>query len=318
MIHGTTPNCCTRRVMNKRVKKRVARFLILGVVTFFVFQFTSGCFSFRMSQKEMAKYFADKPVKPITHDLQVDDRTIRYVSAGEDSKPTVIFFHGAPGSWSAFVDFLADTSLLDQACLVSIDRPGYGHSDFGKSEYSLKRQAELMAPVLKKHKSTPNILVGHSLGGPVIARMAMDYPALVDALIMVAPSIDPGLEPNEDWFRAPLYTPLLRWILPTSFRVTNDEIYFLEDELIEMMPLWENIKAPVTVIQGTEDKLVPAGNADFAKEQLVNSPEVKIVLEEGMNHFVPWQRHGLIKTAITYYISKPWWDWSTTELGKPQ
>ena len=290
--------------MSKWIKKRSARFLILSLATLLVFQFTSGCFSFRMSKKEMVKYFADKPVKPVTTDLAVDDRTIRYVSAGEESQPTVIFFHGAPGSWSAFVDFLADTSLVNRACLISVDRPGYGHSDFGKSEYSLQRQAELMAPVLKKHKNTPNILVGHSLGGPVIARIAMDYPTLVDALIMVAPSIDPELEPNEDWFRAPLYTPLLRWMLPTSFRVTNDEIYFLEDELIEMLPLWKNIRVPVTVIQGTKDKLVPAGNADFARKQLVNSPKVKIVLEEGMNHFVPWSRPDLIKTAITYYIDR--------------
>ncbi len=252
----------------------------------------------------MDKYFANKPVKPAVTDIHVDDRTIRYVSTGTEDRPTVFFFHGAPGSWSAFIDYLADSSLIDRACLVSVDRPGYGHSDFGKSEYSLKRQAELVKPILSQYAGTPNILVGHSLGGPVIARIAMDHPDLVNGLIMVAPSIDPDLEPNEDWFRAPLYTPLLRWLLPRSFRVTNDEIYFLEDELVEMLPLWQNIKVPVTVIQGGKDKLVPAGNADFAQKRLVNAPKVDIILEEDMNHFVPWNRPDLIKSAILNHLSE--------------
>ncbi len=126
--------------------------------------------------------------------------------------------------------------------------------------------------------------------------MAMDYPELIDGLVMVAPSIDPELEPNE-WFRAPLATPFLKWMLPRSIRASNDEIYKLKPELEEMIPLWPKIHANTIVIQGKKDSLVPKENADFAKKMLVNAP-VKLVMVEGMDHFVPWSHPGLIRDAV--------------------
>jgi pimeloyl-ACP methyl ester carboxylesterase len=113
----------------------------------------------------------------------------------------------------------------------------------------------------------------------------------------VAGSIDPELEPDETWFRAPLATPFLSWILPRSLRSSNEEIYQLAPELEEMIPLWSTIKCPVTIIQGKKDSLVPAANADFAKKMLVNAP-VEFVFKEDMDHFVPWSNPELIRSAI--------------------
>ncbi|MTI38248.1 alpha/beta fold hydrolase [Fulvivirga lutimaris] len=268
---------------------------ILAVVL--TFQLTSGCFSFRMTPKEVDKYFKSAELKPTLDSYEVNKRKVNFAAIGSDSLPTVIFFHGAPGSWSAFISFLANPNLNTRSKIVSVDRPGYGYSNFGNSEPSLQKQSELLKPLLEKYSDTPNILVGHSLGGPVIAKLAMLYPELVDGLILVAPSIDPDLEPDETWFRLPLHTPFLRWVLPVSLRVTNDEIYFLKDELELMLPDWSKINAPVIVIQGMKDKLVPPGNADFAKEQLTNA-KVKLMLIEDMNHFIPWSNPELIEGAI--------------------
>jgi len=243
-------------------------------------------------------------MKPEIQQYEINNREINYAVIGADSLPTAIFFHGAPGSWSAFIDFMKDEDLIKHVQIVSVDRPGYGHSNFGNSVTSLTAQAKLLQPLLDKFSHTKNILIGHSLGGPVIARIAMDFPEITNSLIMVAPSIDPSLEPDEDWFRFPLRTPFLRWILPTSFRVTNDEIYFLEEELEIMMPLWEKIKLPVTVIQGGEDSLVPPANASFAKKMLVNAESLDIMFKEDMNHFVPWNNPQLIKEAIMKYAAK--------------
>ncbi len=52
----------------------------------------------------------------------------------------------------------------------------------------------MMKPILELVVNQKTILVGHSLGGPVIARTAMDYPDLVDGLILVGGSIDPEME----------------------------------------------------------------------------------------------------------------------------
>ncbi len=260
-----------------------------------------SCMQFRMSKSEIDTYFSNKPHKGTLHQYRIESRNIHYVIAGDSTLPLVLFVHGSPGSLSAFIDFLADTSLLKVAQLATIDRPGFGYSNFGMAEPSLSRQAACLRPLLEKHKGQrPIILVGHSLGGPLVARMAMDFPQLVDGLILVAPSIDPSLEPNE-WFRGPLATPFLKWLLPRSLRASNDEIYHLKPELEQMLPLWPRITARTTVIQGKKDVLVPWANATFAQRMITNAP-VKLMMVEDMNHFVPWSHPQLIRQAIVEFL----------------
>ncbi len=260
--------------------------------------------TFRMSEKEIAKHFKEKNIAVKQDAIKIDKRTQHFVATGKADSPTVVFVHGSPGSLSAFIDFLSDSLLLSRAHLVSIDRPGFGYSNFGQAEPSLKRQAALLQPLLELRKQhRPIILVGHSLGGPVIARMAMDYPDLVDGLIMVAGSIDPELEPNERWFRVPLATPFFSWLMPLSFKASNDEILEAKKELELMLPLWKNIKCPVIVLQGAKDKLVPPGNADFAKRMLINAP-VTVLLREDVNHFIPWTHPEMIQQAILQLLDQ--------------
>ena len=100
-------------------------------------------------------------------------------------------------------------------------------------------------PILEEYKmNRPILLVGHSLAGALIVRMAAMYPDLVDGLIIVAGSVDPDLEPNEVLFRAPLATPFLSWLLPKSFRASNEEIYQLRPELERMVPVMERSEMP--------------------------------------------------------------------------
>jgi pimeloyl-ACP methyl ester carboxylesterase len=257
-----------------------------------------------MSDKEITEYFKSKKVKGSQQHYKSGKYTIHYAQAGQENNPLILFVHGSPGSLSAFIDFLADTALTNNTLVISTDRPGFGHSNFGMAEPSLEKQAATLKPILEKFKNNrPIILVGHSLGGPVIARMAIDYPDLVDGLVFVAASIDPELEPNETWFRAPLATPFFSWMLPRSWRASNEEIYQLKPQLEEMLPLWEKIKCPVIVIQGKKDSLVPAGNADFAKRMLINAP-VEFVLKDDMDHFVPWSNPELIRQAILDLLSR--------------
>lgn len=279
-------------------KRRLARTTLISLVVFAgLMLLMDSCMQFRMSKSELDHYFADKPVKGVEDSYYVGRQKINYLVTGSDTLPLVIFVHGSPGSLSAFIDFMADTVLLRKVQMISVDRPGFGDSNFGYAEPSLEKQAADLKPILERHKNNrPIYLVGHSLGGPVIARMAMDYPELLDGLIFVAASVDPDLEPDE-WFRAPLATPVFKWMLPRSLRASNDEIYQLEPQLRRMLPLWTKITCRTIFIQGQKDQLVPAANADFAKRMLVNAP-FELVSDPEMNHFVPWTHPHLIRNAI--------------------
>ena len=277
------------------------------LVTVFIFSglmfVMDSCMQFRMSKSEIDSYFSHKPKKGTLHRYESGKRVINYLAVGDPSLPLVVFVHGSPGSLSAFIDFMADTALLSKAQLITVDRPGFGSSNFGYAEPSLEKQGALLKPILEERKNQrPIILIGHSLGGPLIARMAMDYPDLINGLVMVAPSIDPELEPNE-WFRGPLATPFLKWMLPRSLRASNDEIYKLKPELEEMLHLWPRIRANTIIIQGKKDTLVPKQNADFAQRMMVNAP-LKVVMVDDMNHFVPWTHPQLIRGAILELLTQ--------------
>jgi pimeloyl-ACP methyl ester carboxylesterase len=280
---------------------RIVKYVFLALVAS-VAIFMHSCMTFRMSSRELDEYFRNNKIRGTQEKYTIGSRVIHYATAGDSTKPLVLFVHGSPGSLSAFIHFLKDSTLSDRAFLITTDRPGFGHSNFGWGEGSLTKQAEALKPILERYKSSrPIILIGHSLGGPLIAKMAMDYPELVDGLIIVAGSIDPELEPDETWFRAPLATPFLSWILPRSLRASNEEIYHLKPELQKLLPYWKDVRCPVIVIQGQKDSLVPKENADFAKKMLVNAP-VEFVLVDSMDHFVPWSNPELIHDAIIKLI----------------
>jgi pimeloyl-ACP methyl ester carboxylesterase len=281
--------------------KTIGKYLSIAYLVILLFStIFSSCLSFRLSQKDINKQFATLSQKPHQHVIEVNNKHINYAEIGNDSLPVVIFVHGSPGSWSAFVDFMKDTVLLKKVKIVSVDRIGFGYSELGDGEKSLEKQAAYLLPIVQQYKKHGKklILIGHSLGGPLIAKMAMDYPSLIDDLIIVAGSISPYLEPNEKWFRIPLNFLPIKLLVPKSIQASNTELLYLKNELMHMLPYWKNIQQPVIVIQGNKDVLVSPLNAAFAKQMLINAKKLSIVTNDDMNHFVPWSHPFLIKNAI--------------------
>ena len=259
-------------VKTAAVKMLYTFFITAVVLLLFMIIFSmvlSGCVAKHlMNDKQIEEYFAGSSVKPTYQTYSVNNRQIHYASIGADTLPMVLFIHGSPGAWYAFISFFKDSSLYNHAHIVSVDRPGFGKSGSGKFEANLQQQAAMLEPLLKINKSKKlPLLIGHSLGGPVIARMAMDYPEQVGALLIVAGSIDPSLEKYE-WYRHAGNFALVRPFLPKPLNASNREILPLKKQLELMLPLWKNIKIPVTVIQGEKDDLVPPGNAAFCKKSV--------------------------------------------------
>jgi len=257
----------------------------------------TSCIDFRISEKEALAELKDQVVIPVFSAIQVGDRRISYVTTHQKKDTLLAFVHGSPGSWNAFIDFFKNDSLLRVADIISIDRPGFGDSGRGVPESSLEKQAFQMHAVLEQFNHSTKILIGHSLGGPVIARMGMEYPKAYDRLVMVAPSVDPELEEYE-WYMGVERNVLGKKLTPTDMWVSNEEIFSLKGELTLMLHLWKNIEAKVIVIQGTADSLVPKENADFLQKMMVDSL-LDIRRLEGVDHFIPWTHpHEIVKGIL--------------------
>lgn len=258
--------------------------------------FLSGCKLPAFEVQKDAEFFKNENSQAFAT-VKYKGKDIHYVKFGDVNKQPVIFVHGSPGSWEGWVRFINDSELNKRFYMIAVDRPGFGKSSFGQSEPSIHNQAEALFAVIKNENLKNPILVGHSLGGPVIARMAMNHPHEISGLVFVAASVSPDLEETK-WFQYPATWFGIKQIIPTELRVCNEEILALKDNLKEMLPLWSKITAKTIIIHGEKDDLVPVANKDFLLKHLSPDLIVDVVIEPDLNHFIPWKKPILIKQAL--------------------
>ena len=254
----------------------------------------SGCFQFRMNERQMYESFADAAFVPELGSYQTPDREMHYlaVNAAADSLPLIVFVHGAPGSRSVFLHLLRDSVLASRARLVSVDRAGYGKSGFGKAEISIEKQAALIRPLIEKYKNEQHTyLVGYSYGAPIVTRMLMEDPELANGLVLVSGALDPQNE-KVYWVSYPGNWFFIRWMLPRAVRVTNREKLSHVAQLTQMLPYWDRISAPVTVIQGL---------AVFAVRKLSQAP-TRLIFVPNQRHRIPHDQPHIIKAALMEYL----------------
>lgn len=224
-----------------------------------------------------------------------DGQSIRYLELGNDSLPLFILIHGAPSSSSYFLRYAKDSTLLSKAKLLMVDRPGYGYSDFGHPQKSVQKQAAALEPILReKRKQHEHIIVlGSSYGGTLSARVAMDYPDLLDALVLVQSSVAPGEETTYDISYPSSYPPMSWWVA-TPLQNANVEKLSHREQLEAMESGWDRIRVPTFILHGQDDGLIFPSNAYFAQERLVNSPEVFLELLPDTGHTIPFRRKAYL------------------------
>lgn len=264
--------------------------------------FTS-CFRFRTSDNRTQVKFKKKnaQVNIKRYNLSTVDYPVRVVSGAVDSKKDVaIFFvHGAPGASDNFYQYLQDSILLSKANLYCIDRPGYGYSNFGKAETSIKKQTEVVAEVIDSLSESKVLVLGHSYGGPIAAYSSLLSPK-VKSVIMLAPAIDPENE-KIFWIAYIAKWKLTKWIVPGAMGVAGDEKFTHEAELEKIQGIWKNVEVPVLHIHGTKDAIVPFENLDFSKRNFNAQYLDTIVIQKG-NHFIPWKNYDLVTSELLKLI----------------
>jgi pimeloyl-ACP methyl ester carboxylesterase len=272
-------------------------FLLSGLFLLSWLLFAQSCLSFRKSDAEEKSEFAKDHVTLHTATLKVDGRNIHYALTGQDSLPTLFFIHGSPGSWNAFSEYMKDSLLLEKFRMVSVDRPGFGYSDYGQPQH-LDVQSLWISRIfyqLANHK--PMFLAGHSLGGPLVIKLAADNPRIFSGLVIISGSIDPSEEKPEKW-RPLLFKTPLNYFVPGAMRPSNEELWYLKKDLVELEKDFSQITCPVYFIHGAMDTWVPPGNVKYGKKLLVNASLVEETIIPDANHFIPWSKYAEIRQVL--------------------
>jgi pimeloyl-ACP methyl ester carboxylesterase len=118
----------------------------------------------------------------------VDGLAIHSATTG-NGKATVIFIHGwtcDSSSWAAQVPAFAKKYRV-----ITLDLPGHGKSDSPKDgKFSMDLFARAVEAVRQEAKAEKVVLVGHSMGAPVIRQYARLYPQHLSALVAVDGPLD--------------------------------------------------------------------------------------------------------------------------------
>ena len=262
-----------------------------------------SCMKFRITDSEAKKKFSAAGVSLQTPVKKINGFPLHYAATGNDTLPTLLFVHGTPGSWNAFQHYLMDSTLLQHYRIISIDRPGFGYSDFGNA-MNLSAQTDIIASWMDSvNNKKLFIIIGHSLGGPLAVKLAAARPKYIKDLVILAGSLDPAAENPEKW-RPVLFRTPLNFLVPGALRPSNEELWYLKRDLKEMTADYEKITCPVYILHGTKDMLVPYSNVAYAKKMFTKSTMVKVTTFEKENHFIVWTRKREITDLLMQLSSQ--------------
>lgn len=114
--------------------------------------------------------------------ISKDSERIAYTVYGQNKK-ALVFIHGWSCDsryWQKQVSYFSKKYKV-----ITIDLAGHGNSSVTRNNYTMKAFAQDIKAVIEKEKINQAILIGHSMGGLIIAEAARLMPDKIHALIAV-------------------------------------------------------------------------------------------------------------------------------------
>ena len=133
---------------------------------------------------------------------ELDGLLIHYVEEGHG--PATVLIHGLGGfaeSWRHNIPELARYSRV-----IALDLPGFGRSGKPRRPYTAAFLAQGLDGLLRALGVEQVRLVGHSLGGAVAARFALDHDRRVERLALLGAAV-PGFDLRPSWVYRTLSLP---------------------------------------------------------------------------------------------------------------
>lgn len=261
----------------------------------------------------------------------------RFVAAGglrwhvqvAGSGPALLLLHGSGASTHSWAGLLP--RLAGRFTVVAPDLPGHGFTDRPPPDaISLPAFAAAAAALLRALGVTPALAVGHSAGGAVALRMALDGGIRPAALLAVNPALAgferafPPLAPVVNALvRAPLFAsalaalaagPTLGSVLrSTGSRVPDAQVAWYRwlsghpahvHAVMAMVSRWElaplaadlpRLDAPLWLAFGERDRWIDRAQVELA---VLRAPRARAVELPGLGHLAPEEDPSAVAALV--------------------
>lgn len=138
--------------------------------------------------------------------VEIDGVRLHYRRTGRATEPAVLVLHGASSNLEETRLALAERFAGEH--VIWLDRPGLGWSERPAGEWTPQREAQLIAAFLDALQIECAAVIGHSWGGAIAMRLAIDHPQRVTGLVLIAPALSAWIG-DAAWFNAASFWPVI-------------------------------------------------------------------------------------------------------------
>ena len=247
------------------------------------------------------------------------DVKLHYYDIGNHkSKDALVFVH----CWTCNVEFWKESyGAFPQYRVIALDLPGHGKSDKPRVTYSMEYFAKAIDAVLKKAGVQKAVLVGHSMGTPVVRRYYEIYPEKTLGIVVVDGALIPlGQRDQMEKFFEPLSkdykpaaeamidgmlqpaTPEVRPFIKSNMLATPDYVgasaakFMLDDGF----STHGTINVPVLATMAPS----PYWPSDLKEKYQGIAPNLEFHMFTGVSHFLMLEKPKEFNEAVSTFIEK--------------
>lgn len=269
---------------------------------------------------------------PAGHFIEIDNARIRYVEEG--SGPAVLVLHGA--SSNAEDMRLAFAGHLEGFRAVYVDRPGLGWSERPDGRWTPEREAALLAELSRRLELDRPVVVGHSWGGAITMRMAIDHGAALSGIVLIGAPLHSGVGDAAWYNRAsrlfgigPVITRIIiplvgprriddglaetfhpqpvpdgyagavqtgRLFRAGVFKANAEDMAQVNDHLARQEGLYSGVTVPAVLLAGHADRVVFTDRHSIPVAAMM--PDAELIVREDWGHMLHHTAPDVVADAV--------------------